>query len=152
MGVREGSKGHFHWPQMSAGPALVPFEMRPDVLTHILMWAFKHTPKADLQKALELEESCLFFYHSSPGCQKSLFSSCFHKWKAVKNLKMNSHTWLDVISASWYMCGQTLVCFSFIRVETFSNFKWDFYTSAVCCESDSDEDIFHSWLELPIYQ
>lgn len=50
----------------------------------------------------------LFFYHSSPRCQKSLFSSCFHKWRAAKTLKMNGHTWLHVISTSCWMCGQTV--------------------------------------------
>lgn len=89
----------------------------------------------------------LFFYHSSPRCQKSLFSRCFHKRKAAKNLRINGHTWLGVICASCCMCGQSFQFVFLVLVKTSSNFDCDFYTSLRSIfEADSDKDIFHTWL------
>lgn len=75
-GVRD--RGHFHWPQMSAGPVLaVSSGYARCSHTHVTI-SHQHTLFRNQKK-----QFFLFFYHSSPLCQKSLIHSCFHRWKLM---------------------------------------------------------------------
>lgn len=79
------------------------------MFSHIFWCEHSNTHKKLISKRrLSWRRAACFSIIHHPDVKSHYLAVVFIIWKEAKNLKINSHTWLDVISTSWCMCGQTL--------------------------------------------